>query len=86
MKMDFDGSIKLEFHDARVTSNSGLLAYNDLDYALLASQPPCKIIKTGAKIIRYSIYVTFQMAEVMIDKGIFAGILSRIERLLYYSV
>ena len=29
MKMDFDGRIRLEFHDARVTSNGGLLAYRD---------------------------------------------------------
>ncbi len=34
MKMDFNGSIKLEFHGANVTSNGGLLAYRDLDYAL----------------------------------------------------
>jgi len=34
MKMGFDGSIKLEFHGAKVTSNGRLLAYRDLDYAL----------------------------------------------------
>ena len=34
MKVDFDGEIKLEFHGAKVTSNGGLLAYRDLDYAL----------------------------------------------------
>ena len=34
MKVGFDGGIKLEFHGANVTSNGGLLAYRDLDYAL----------------------------------------------------
>ena len=34
MKVGFDGKIKLEFHGAKVTSNGGLLAYRDLDYAL----------------------------------------------------
>jgi len=45
-----------------------------------------KLIKIGAKIVRHSRYVTFQMAEVMIDKRLFAEILSRIKRLRYYSV
>ncbi len=45
-----------------------------------------KLIKIGAKIVRHSRYVTFQMAEVMIDKKLFAEILSRIERLRCYSV
>ena len=40
-----------------------------------------KLIKIGAKVVRHSRYVTFQMAEVMIDKRLFAEILSRIERL-----
>ena len=34
MKVGFDGGIKLEFHGSKVTSNGGLLAYRDLDYAL----------------------------------------------------
>ena len=34
MKVGFDGGIKLEFHGAKVSSNEGLLAYRDLDYAL----------------------------------------------------
>ena len=34
MNMDFDGSIKLEFHGAKVTSNGGLLTYRDLNDAL----------------------------------------------------
>ena len=34
MKVGFDGSIKLEFHGANLSSNGGLLAYRDLDHAL----------------------------------------------------
>jgi len=45
-----------------------------------------KLIKIGAKIIRHSRYVTFQMVEVAIDKKLFAEILSRIERLRCSSV
>jgi len=45
-----------------------------------------KLIKIGAKVTRHSRYVTFQMAEVAIDKRLFAEILSRIERLRFYSV
>lgn len=40
-----------------------------------------KLIKIGAKVVRHSKYVTFQMAEVAISKEIFAEILSRINRL-----
>jgi len=45
-----------------------------------------KLIKIGAKVVRQSGYVTFQMAEVAIDKGLFAEILARIERLRFNSV
>jgi len=34
MRAGFDGGIKLEFHVSKVTSNSRLLTYRDLDYAL----------------------------------------------------
>ena len=34
LKVGFDGSIRLEFHGAKVTSDAGLLAYRDLDEAL----------------------------------------------------
>jgi hypothetical protein len=43
-----------------------------------------KLIKIGAKVVRHSRYVTFQIAEVAIKKRLFAEILSRIERLQYY--
>ena len=45
-----------------------------------------KLIKIGAKIARHGRYVTFQMAEVAIDKRLFAEILARIKRLRCYSV
>ena len=45
-----------------------------------------KLIKIGAKVVKHSGYVTFQMAEVAIDKRLFAEILSTIERLRCYSV
>ena len=34
LKVGFDGSMRLEFHSAKVTSDTGLLAYRDLDEAL----------------------------------------------------
>lgn len=40
-----------------------------------------KLIKIGAKVVRHSRYVTFQMAEVAVSRKIFAEILLRIERL-----
>jgi hypothetical protein len=38
-----------------------------------------KLIKIGAKVVRHSRYIMFQMAEVAIDKRLFAEILARIE-------
>lgn len=45
-----------------------------------------KLIKIGAKVVRHSKYVTFQMAEVAIRKEVFAEILSRINRLRCFSL
>ena len=39
-----------------------------------------KLIKIGAKIVRHGRYVTFQMAEVVIPRELFADILRRIDR------
>ncbi len=40
-----------------------------------------KLIKIGAKVIRHSRYVIFQMAEVLVSKRLFQEILERIHRL-----
>ena len=45
-----------------------------------------KLIKIEAKVVMHSRYITFQMAEVAIDKKLFAKILARIERLRCSSV
>lgn len=45
-----------------------------------------KLIKSGAKGLRHSRYVAFQMAEDAISKEIFAEIISRINRLRCYSM
>jgi len=40
-----------------------------------------KLIKIGAKVIRHSRYVIFQMAEVLVSRSLFYEILERIKRL-----
>ena len=40
-----------------------------------------KLIKIGAKVVRHSKYVTFQMAEVAVPRQLFAAILERIQRI-----
>jgi len=40
-----------------------------------------KLIKIGAKVVSHSRYVIFQMAEVLVSKGLFQEILERIHRL-----
>ncbi len=40
-----------------------------------------KLIKIGAKVVRHSRYITFQMAEVAIPKSLFAEILRLIDDL-----
>ncbi len=39
-----------------------------------------KLIKIGARVVRHSKYVTFQMAEVAVPRELFAAILERIQR------
>ncbi len=45
-----------------------------------------RFIKIGAKIVRHSRYVTFQMAEVTVNKKLFTEILHRIDQLRYSTV
>jgi len=40
-----------------------------------------KLVKIGAKVTRHSKYVTFQLAEVVVPRQLFAAILERIRRL-----
>ena len=40
-----------------------------------------KLIKIGAKVVRHSRYVIFQMAEVMVSRSLFCDILERIGQL-----
>ena len=44
-----------------------------------------KLIKIGAKVVRHSRMVTFQMAEVAVSKEVWAELLSRIERLKWMT-
>ena len=68
------------------------LAYNLGNFLRRLALPPSvkhwslttlrdKLIKIGAKVVRHSRYVTFQMAEVAIPRDLFAVILARIARL-----
>ncbi len=45
-----------------------------------------KLIKIGAKVVRHSRMVTFQMAEVAVSKEVWAEMLSRIDRLRWMTV
>ena len=40
-----------------------------------------KLVKIGARIVRHSRYVVFQLAEVAVPRALFAKILQRIDRL-----
>ena len=44
-----------------------------------------KLIKIGAKVVRHSRIVTFQMAEVAVSKEVWAEMLSRINRLRWMT-
>jgi hypothetical protein len=42
---------------------------------------PDRLVKTGAKIVHYGRSITFQMAEVMVPRGLFQRILAAITEL-----
>ncbi len=44
-----------------------------------------KLIKIGAKVVRHSRIVTFQMAEVGVSRGVWAEMLSRMDRLRWMT-
>src|SRR4030042_6792329 len=66
LRLDFDRRLKLEFHGSKVTSDSGLLAYRELDEALALTSTigsELRDIRTGkntqhglAALLRQSIY------------------------------
>src|ERR1035437_1046966 len=69
LRLGFDGSIRLEFHGATVSSNGGLLVYRDVDDALGLTAPAGAALtdgRTGTNIrhsqtalLRQSIYKPF---------------------------
>ena len=54
--------------------------------SLLTGRYYTRFIKIGAKVVRNSRYVTFQMAEVTVNKKIFTEILYRIDKLRFRTV
>jgi len=44
LRVDFDRSIKLEFHGAKVSSDGGLLTYRELDEVLQLSEMAREIL------------------------------------------
>jgi hypothetical protein len=81
-----------EFQDNAVRLQLFVLAYNLANFLRRLALPRSirhwslttlreKLVKIGAKVVRHSRYVIFQLAEVAVPGELFAAILSRIQRL-----
>ncbi len=81
-----------DFVDNQVRLQLFALAYNIGNFLRRLVLPPRvkhwtlttmreKLIKIGAKVVRHSKYVFFQMAEVAVPRKLFVAILERIQRL-----
>ena len=81
-----------EFKDNAVRLQLFVLAYNLANFLRRLALPRSirhwslttlkeKLVKIGAKVVRHSRYVIFQLAEVAVPRQLFAAILGRIQRL-----
>ena len=81
-----------DFVDNQARLQLFALAYNIGNFLRRLALPPRvghwtlttlreKLIKIGAKVVRHSQYVTFQLAEVAVPRRLFVAILKRIQRL-----
>jgi len=81
-----------EFQDNAVRLQLFVLAYNLSNFLRRLALPKSirhwslttlreKLVKIGAKVVRHSRYVIFQLAEVAVPRALFAAILARIQRL-----
>jgi len=81
-----------EFKDNQVRLQLFALAYNLANFLRRLALPRSikhwtlttlreKLVKIGAKVVKQSRYVIFQLAEVAVPRQLFAAILARIQRL-----
>ena len=81
-----------EFKDNAVRLQLFVLAYNLANFLRRLALPRSirhwslttlkeKLVKIGAKVVRHSRYVIFQLAEVSVPRQLFAAILGRIQHL-----
>lgn len=88
LRVDFDRRLKLEFHGSRLHA----LAYNLANFLRTLALPEAvshwsmttlrnRLVKIGAKIVRHGRSISFQIAEVMVSRGLFQQILGAITAL-----